>query len=136
MLKRALAILDEHANSIPCVVRDLSETGAKLVFEEFSPVPPRFELLIELDGLRVECERIWYDAGVCGVRFVGEKQAAKKIRAQVVNETRFGMADVEDVPRAHVEQPSTYARPADIRSPAPIANRPVSRPNRAFGKRS
>lgn len=129
VLKRALAILDEHANSIPCVVRDISETGAKLVFEEFSPVPVHFELHVELDGFKVECERIWYENGVCGVRFIGEKRMAGALRAQVVKETRFGMSmDAEATP----ERSSAAAA-----SPGPPpASHGAARPSRTFGKRS
>lgn len=70
--------------SIPCVVRDLTETGAKLTVDGSVSAPDTFELLIELDGTWVDCEVAWRRGSNIGVRFVSAIRAGGAKRKQVV----------------------------------------------------
>jgi PilZ domain len=69
---------------VPCIVRDQSEDGVRLIFESGQLVPRKFTLHIEIDGMKVECERVWNTGTAYGVRFIGEKLPSKAVRRQYV----------------------------------------------------
>ena len=85
VLKGAHAAFNHEFSAIPCVVRDMSGTGAKVKFDEGWFVPERFTLFIDVDGIKVDCERVWFRGRDCGVRFVGPITQTGHSRAQVLN---------------------------------------------------
>lgn len=52
-LKRGQVRIDGGKSLIDCTIRDLTETGAKLRFEDAFPLPPQFDLFI------VDAKAIW-----------------------------------------------------------------------------
>lgn len=124
VLKGAHAAFNQEFSAIPCVVRDLSETGARLQFDEGWFVPPLFTLFVDVDGFKVECERVWHKGSHCGVRFLGDKVRIGSHRSQVLNPYDDSGADPEPA------QP----RPA-WGAPPPVS---ATAPRRAvqFGKRT
>jgi hypothetical protein len=54
--------------TVKCIVRNLSETGAKI--EAHSPVPATFELVFDLDQSRRSCSVTWRKGAMIGVKFV------------------------------------------------------------------
>jgi hypothetical protein len=85
VLKGAHAAFNQEHSAIPCIVRDLSETGAKLEFDQGWIVPSTFILFVEIDGYKVQCEKIWSCGKLCGVRFIGPKIPTSVGRRQQVN---------------------------------------------------
>jgi hypothetical protein len=57
-------------NGIPvqCVIRNLSEAGAKIVVH--SPVPGTFDLIFDCDQSRRSCRVVWRKEIQMGVRFI------------------------------------------------------------------
>lgn len=102
--------------TLPCVVRDISDGGARLQLEHPLHVPDTFELIVELDGLEIACATMWRGARDIGVAFVGTPSYVAPKRAQVIGS--LSMADVErDVRRAVRRQPNIAP---------PIAMKPMS----------
>lgn len=86
-LKAAIIAFQNRHSTIPCRLRDISNTGAKIEVE--SPhVPDTFELLIELDGLECDCEVVWRKNNLIGVRFRTTPRTVEPKRIQVVAPTR------------------------------------------------
>ncbi len=71
--------------SLPCVVRDISDTGARLQVKDHSSVPETFELLIELDGFEADVEVVWRRTGEVGVVFLDEPKIKNPVRRQIVS---------------------------------------------------
>lgn len=88
VLKSALAAFSGRFCTIPCVVRDLSATGARLRSDSSLSIPDRFELCIPLDGLEAECEVMWRRGEDIGVRFLSAPHRVAPTRYQVVNPTQ------------------------------------------------
>ena len=84
VLKAAHAGFNNQFSAVPCVVRDMSDTGARIEFDLGWIVPSQFTLYIELDGLKVNCEKIWSRGKIHGVRFIGEKTRTKENRKQII----------------------------------------------------
>lgn len=84
VLKAARITLDGGISHIPCTMREISETGARLQVGNGHAVPSAFDLVVELDGMRARCEVIWRQAGVIGVRFSALPTMGKPLRLQVV----------------------------------------------------
>jgi hypothetical protein len=56
--------------SIECIVRNLSETGARIELERLVEVPNNFTLLIKPELLRRACAVAWRSGVLIGVRFI------------------------------------------------------------------
>ncbi|MTI42789.1 PilZ domain-containing protein [Roseibium hamelinense] len=134
VLKKAKVLFKDGLRSVPCVVRNISEGGAQIHFEQPYLIPTQFELRIELEGFEVTCERRWEDGLVCGVQFVSEKRHIATERKQVLQTseqalpTRAVAADVDDLAAKTSTAGENRAIPASI-SPVRHARQ------RGFGKR-
>lgn len=84
VLKRGIIGFGEEYASIPCLVRDLSDHGAKVELETLIALPKRFTLHIEIDGFKVDCRLAWQKHPHAGIQFVGEKHKTALARKQVL----------------------------------------------------
>lgn len=117
VFKGAHAAFNQEHSAVPCIVRDLSDSGAKIEFSLGWIVPSNFTLFVELDGFKVECEKVWHRGDLYGVRFTGPKMPTEVVRKQRV--------DLYDTRNATEETATTQA-------PAPTFNRQPKKP--VFGK--
>ena len=85
VLKSGVIAFNDRFSALPCVVRNLSPSGAHLRVEGTINVPNTFELLVELDGLEAQCEVVWRKDKEIGVRFTSPPRMAPPRRAQIVN---------------------------------------------------
>lgn len=70
---------------VECVVRDISDTGARLRSESSVSIPDTFELIIEIDGFEADCEVVWRNETDLGIRFVGAPRRVLPARKQLVH---------------------------------------------------
>ncbi len=117
VFKGAHAAFNQEHSAVPCIVRDLSETGAKVEFNLGWIVPTNFTLFVELDGFKVECEKVWHRGDLYGVRFTGPRMPTDVVRKQRV-----------DLYDARNETDETVTE----KSPAPAFSRQPKKP--VFGK--
>ncbi|WP_026379564.1 PilZ domain-containing protein [Afifella pfennigii] len=68
-LKGAKIVLNSRHSTIDCLVRDLSEDGAKLKVEDPLNVPESFELLMGADESLRRARVIWREGQFVGVKF-------------------------------------------------------------------
>ena len=68
-LKSAKIVFNNKQSVLDCFVRDLSDTGAKLVISDLAAVPKTFTLLFH-DGTAHDCERVRAHGQEIGVRFL------------------------------------------------------------------
>jgi two-component system response regulator len=87
MLKGAVIAFSARHATMPCVVRDMSQGGARLQVGQGSAIPDTFELIIELDGLEVHCQVAWRKAREVGVSFLETPRISPPKRVQVVSQT-------------------------------------------------
>jgi hypothetical protein len=116
VFKGAHAAFNQEHSAVPCIVRDLSETGAKVEFNLGWIVPTHFTLFVELDSFKVECEKVWHRGDLYGIRFTGPR-----IPTDVVRKQRVDLYDA----RNEVEEAQTTA-------PEPTLKRAPKKP--VFGK--
>jgi len=76
MLKSAHVVFNDGHSTINCVVRNLSETGAKLKVADVIGIPQRFDLALPGTERRA-CRVIWHSATELGVTFV--EQGPQKV---------------------------------------------------------
>lgn len=134
VLKKATVLFKDGLRSAPCVVRNISETGARLEFEHAYLVPTEFELRIELEGFEVSCERRWEDGLTCGVQFISEKRPIKRARAQVLTSSDSALSRSEG--SASLDDASTRFSAASRNDGVPGTVSPSRhRPRATFGKR-
>ncbi len=86
VLKAGQIVFNEKRSTLPCRVRNVSDTGAQLEFDLTAvvAVPDVFDLIIELDAISVPCRIARRHGGLVGVRFDGPIAKIAKSRAQVV----------------------------------------------------
>ncbi len=71
-LLRGLAYLGNSPSAIDCVVRDVSETGARLNFASPLTVPDTLELHIPAKGQKLRAEVQWREPNEVGIAFISE----------------------------------------------------------------
>lgn len=86
VLKAGVIAYNERHVTLPCGVRDMSRSGARLFVTGSISAPDTFELLMDLDGLEVACEVVWRRGMELGVRFLGQPQIVARKRDQVVDQ--------------------------------------------------
>jgi len=69
VMKSAKAYFNDGKSLYDCSVRDWSETGARLVFPDLTPMPRHFVLRLS-DGSDHDCEVVRADGAIVGVRFI------------------------------------------------------------------
>ncbi len=134
VLKSGLAAYNEQFSTFPCIVRNVSESGARLDLDELAQVPPSFVLHIGVDGYQVECERVWRDGKACGVKFVGEKSHSPYFHPQKVGTSEQHFSPyAERAMRMHeeMEDAREESRPAILE-----ARKPRRAPHPTFGRRT
>jgi hypothetical protein len=72
-------IYNNRLSRMECIVRDLSETGARIVFAQPVKVPAEFELQVPKRKLVRQAQIMWYDGQNHGVMFL-EDEAGEPIR--------------------------------------------------------
>jgi PilZ domain len=69
---------------LPCTVRDISDTGARLRIDGSINAPDKFDLIIEIDGLEVPCEVVSRKGSEISVRFISPPCIKAPRRVQIV----------------------------------------------------
>jgi len=83
--KKGKMVFQNGLRSIPCVVRNISDGGAMLEFDQPYILPKDFELYIDLEDYEVTCERRWETGLKCGVMFTSERRHVPQKRYQTLN---------------------------------------------------
>jgi PilZ domain len=82
-LKAGIIAYNNRHSTLPCSVRDISDTGARLEVAAAN-VPDTFELIVELDGIEVPCAVAWRKVNFVGVKFTAMPVRVEPKRSQVV----------------------------------------------------
>lgn len=56
-------------NEVACVIKDYSQTGARIVLETGQALPPTVRLVVSQSGLRRDAKVIWQDGREVGIAF-------------------------------------------------------------------
>lgn len=130
VLKQGFAQEDPRASAVGCVIRDLSETGARLKFEAMAIIPERFILHIPVDGIQFDCVRRWIRGQECGVAFTSEPSPSALAKQQVIAPIRQDADGAEPAvdtpPRNDADAPR---EPSSQKPGHPTSRRP------GFGRR-
>lgn len=86
MIKAGVIAYSGGYVTLQCVVRDFSDTGAKLAVEGSVEAPDTFSLQVEIDGVEVDCRVVWRRGKEVGVVFEGPIRHTEKRRTQVINQ--------------------------------------------------
>jgi hypothetical protein len=84
-MRRDVQVLFEgHAQPVGCVVHDISNGGARLSFTApLAAIPLTFVLVLLKDSVQRDCEVVWNDRGVVGVKFVSHRLDAEHPSARL-----------------------------------------------------
>jgi hypothetical protein len=88
VLKGSIILFHNRHSTLPCTVRDLSATGARLRIESSVAAPDTFVLVIELDGFEADCEVVHRRAKEIAVKFLSAPRIVKPKRVQIVKPIR------------------------------------------------
>lgn len=84
--KAGIVSYQNHSLSHDCIIRDLSEKGARLRFEKHTVVPDKFTLIIPVEGKKVDCQIKWRNDVELGAEFISEIMPDKRnVRDQKVD---------------------------------------------------
>ena len=74
-LKEARVVLHD-SSTINCILRNLSESGARLEFSDPVTLPDRFDVLLVSANKLVPATRVWERGAAVGIRFTGPERSA------------------------------------------------------------
>lgn len=80
VLKQGKILLPNNMTPIDCTVRDLSETGAKLILADPAAIPGEFRLVFAADRMMRDVVVMWRRAEALGVRFTSEPRKAPLLK--------------------------------------------------------
>jgi hypothetical protein len=83
-LKSGIIAYNNRYCTLPCMVRDVSATGARLRVDGTVSAPDTFVLIVESDGLEADCEVVWRKGNEIGVKYVGAPRQVAPKKTQVV----------------------------------------------------
>ena len=66
-------VFNGRRSTLDCTLRDLSESGAKLIFSAHVPIPEEFDLEVPQKGRTHRARIMWRTADSCGVRFIEDQ---------------------------------------------------------------
>ena len=72
--KEAKVVLHDRS-TIDCILRNLSDGGARLEFSDAIALPETFDLLIVSTQMLVPARRIWERAAHVGIQFTGPERS-------------------------------------------------------------
>ena len=84
VLKAGIIAFNDRHSTLPCTVRNVSDTGALIRMPGGLSPPDTFDLIIELDGLEASCTVMWRKGEDVGVRFDEPPRRKAPKRSQVV----------------------------------------------------
>ena len=100
----------------PCVVRNISQTGALIQSANASQIPDTFNLIVDLDGLDVECEVLWRSGTKVGVGFTGHPKFHAPARLQIIDPSaKNSVVSLRKQDSKGVEVPSQVGTEESIR---------------------
>lgn len=109
VLKKGVLGIGGQFAAQPCVVRNMSETGARIEFTGLLALPRNVTLHIETDGFKVMCETVWQRPPYAGLRFIGDKETTALARRQVVGMSERAAPEetgsAEDIPETEHQDP-------------------------------
>ena len=85
VLKGAMISYSNGNMSLPCVVRDLSDTGARIQLHPDQRIPDKFKLIVELDGMEVDGMVVWRNGEQAAINFESQPRFLSPKRLQVVS---------------------------------------------------
>jgi hypothetical protein len=65
-----LIAFDYRGSALECLVRNLSEDGAKIVFSDAAAVPAEFDVMIHRKGESRRAHLVWRDQTQAGIQFL------------------------------------------------------------------
>ena len=84
ILKGGIIAFNNRQSTVARIVRDLSDTGARLRVDGSINAPDTFDLIIELDGLEARCRVMWRKGNEIGAQFLAPPTAVAPRRSQTV----------------------------------------------------
>jgi hypothetical protein len=69
-------VFNARHSILDCILRDVSETGAKLVFSTHVQLPDEFDLELPQKGRTHRVRVMWRAAGSCAVQFLAPSELA------------------------------------------------------------
>lgn len=133
VLLKGLVSLDGLFTAEPCTVRNISDTGAMIIFEHPAVVPTRFTLIIDLLGFKVLCEQVWQKGLTYGVRFTSGREETSYRRRQVLSTSENALS--KNATRQIEMSAVLYVAPEEP-EPEPEPEKQKLMPRPTFGKRS
>ena len=87
-----LIAFDYRGSALACLVRNLSEDGAKIVFSDAAAVPAEFDLMIHRKGESRRARLVWRDQTQAGIRF---SHAVDEANVSIENAQRIKKLEAE-----------------------------------------
>ncbi len=76
VLKSGKILVPGNLSVVDCTIRDISESGARLVVGDQMAVPGEFRFVVLMDNTIRDAKVVWRRGGLIGITFTGEAKRA------------------------------------------------------------
>ena len=80
---KATIVFGAERSTANCIVRDLSENGARLKLDAPDLAPTRFHLIWVADRTVIEVEAVWRGSGEIGVKFLSKHNIQGRLSSEL-----------------------------------------------------
>ncbi len=80
VLKQGKILLSNNITVIDCTLRDMSQTGAKLICPDAGAIPNEFRLVLPADRSMRDAKVMWRRPEMVGVQFTSEARKAPLLK--------------------------------------------------------
>ena len=87
-LKEGKRAYHDQFCAVDCVLRDISDGGARVVMQGFPLSQKDLMLHVPMDGYMVPVRRAWAEGEMWGLAFTGPRQPTRIARSQVISDDR------------------------------------------------
>ncbi len=68
----AKIIFNNRSSTVDCVIRNISDTGAKISLDDQMSIPQRFEFSVPQKGMTYDAKAVWRQDNEVGIEFIKE----------------------------------------------------------------
>ena len=88
-----LIAFNRERSTMNCLIRNVTDEGAKIAFSAAVTLPYEFDLSIERKGIQVRARTIWRKADEIGVLFLDERSQSRVVPLDLMRRLRACEAD-------------------------------------------
>ena len=101
---RAQIVFNNRMSTIDCIIKNISQTGAKVALNDGLTVPTEFEIDIPQKGRSHRARLVWRDKDAIGIHFTDSRPLAGASQSAQMGAAQMGATQTQNTPEHRVDE--------------------------------